>query len=154
MPSAPDHEVVEAEDGEAAVGLLEQQRFDVVLLDVMMPKMSCYEVLDWLKHHPVGDTTPVVMITSVDTEKGLIREAQGGAIDHVAKPFGYEQVKSAVEAALAMTPEQLRVQRDRLLGAAIIEASLAGDAPAKARGASKEEELPAKRRWFFGKRQR
>jgi DNA-binding response OmpR family regulator len=111
-----DCDVVEVQDGEQAVRVLEGDSFDLVLLDIMLPGLSGYDVLEWMKARSMD--VPVVVVTAMDAERGLIREARGGAIDHLSKPFGYEELMAVVERAFALSPEELRAQRARLIAAA------------------------------------
>ncbi|HSP47121.1 MAG TPA: response regulator transcription factor [Clostridiaceae bacterium] len=87
-----------AYDGEE--GLYEAQKdiYDLILLDIMMPEMNGYEVLDELRKE--GISTPVIFITAKDGLKDKIKGLKLGADDYVVKPFFREELLARIEAVL------------------------------------------------------
>ncbi|SET44498.1 response regulator transcription factor [[Clostridium] polysaccharolyticum] len=85
-----------AMDGLEAADLLESRSFDLVLLDIMIPKIDGYELLDYIK--PVG--TPVIMITAMGRVDDKIKGLKKGADDYIVKPFQIGEVLARVEAIL------------------------------------------------------
>jgi class 3 adenylate cyclase len=81
------HTIAHAADGEQALQMLRAGRFDLLLLDVLMPRMTGHEVLAALKSDPVLRHIPVIMITAFDDMDSLIGCIQGGAEDYLSKPF-------------------------------------------------------------------
>ncbi|MEW6157269.1 MAG: adenylate/guanylate cyclase domain-containing protein [Verrucomicrobiota bacterium] len=79
--------VTEAENGRRALELLREQTFDLVLLDIMMPEVDGYEVLEKLKASEAMRHIPVIMISALDDLKSLVRCIQRGADDYLTKPF-------------------------------------------------------------------
>ncbi len=78
-------QVLVAASGEAAVALLKRSRFELMLLDVHMPKMSGLEVLAAMKQ--IADAPPVLMVTA-DSQTATVREALSlGCAGYIAKPF-------------------------------------------------------------------
>ncbi|WP_269516034.1 response regulator transcription factor [Brevundimonas subvibrioides] len=78
-------QVAVAANGEAAIALLKRSRFDLMLLDVHMPRMSGLEVLAAMKK--IADAPPVLMVTA-DSQTATVREALSlGCSGYVAKPF-------------------------------------------------------------------
>ncbi|MEW5799142.1 MAG: sigma-54 dependent transcriptional regulator [Bacteroidota bacterium] len=87
-----------ANDGADAVNQLQQQPFDVVLLDVRMPRMSGMDVLRFIKeHHP---TTQVIMLSNYADVKTAIEATKLGAYDFVSKPYNREELFATVHRAL------------------------------------------------------
>ncbi len=80
-------EVVEAFDGVSALDLAAQERPDVVLLDIMMPLMSGYEVCEQLKSNPETRDIPVLCLTSAHTPEARAHGFKAGADEVVTKPF-------------------------------------------------------------------
>jgi CheY-like chemotaxis protein len=76
-----------ASNGREALQLLQTQPFDLVLLDIMMPEMNGYEVLERLKASAELRQLPVIMISAVDEMDSAIRCIELGAEDYLAKPF-------------------------------------------------------------------
>lgn len=95
-----EYEVTIAEDGDRALELIQQQAFSLVLLDVMMPNVSGYEVLERLKHDPATQHIPVIMISAVDDMDSVVRCIELGAEDYLFKPFNPVLLKARVEASL------------------------------------------------------
>ena len=79
--------VATAADGRQALELLAARPFDLVLLDVMMPDMNGYEVLETMKADPALRGIPVVMISALDEADSVARCIEIGAEDYLAKPF-------------------------------------------------------------------
>ena len=83
------HEVRTAADGEEALAAVEAERPDVMILDVMMPHLDGWGVLERLKAHADPDirTIPVVMLTALDTDHDQARGGIEGAVRYLTKPF-------------------------------------------------------------------
>jgi phosphoserine phosphatase RsbU/P len=93
-------DVTAATNVREALDLLAQQDFDLVLLDVMMPEMNGYEVLDRLKSDPRLRHLPVIMISAVDELESVVRCIKLGAEDYLAKPFNPVLLNARVGASL------------------------------------------------------
>jgi DNA-binding response OmpR family regulator len=90
--------VVCAEDGELALQAFHARRPDLVVLDVWLPRMDGWEVLDRLRQ--VDEAVPVIMLTSLDDESSKVRGLMGGADDFVVKPVGPGELMARVTAQL------------------------------------------------------
>ena len=95
-----EYDVVMAEDGEKALELLQMHAFDLVLLDIMMPKLSGYEVLEQIKKNPATQHLPVIMISAVDDLDSVVKCVEMGAEDYLFKPFNPVLLKARVSASL------------------------------------------------------
>jgi sigma-B regulation protein RsbU (phosphoserine phosphatase) len=89
-----------ADDGEAALELLRTQEFDIVLLDVMMPKVDGYQVLERLKAGGRLHDIPVIMISALNEIDSVVRCIELGAVDYLSKPFDPVLLKARVGASL------------------------------------------------------
>jgi adenylate cyclase len=94
------HHVRTAEDGSQALDLVRDASYDVVLLDVMMPKVDGYGVLEQLKGDPNLRHIPVVMVTSVDDIDSAVRCIELGADDYLSKPIDPVLLTARVNAGL------------------------------------------------------
>jgi adenylate cyclase len=94
------HHVRAAEDGSEALDLLRMESFDVVLLDVLMPNVDGYGVLEQLKGDPDLRHIPVVMVTSVDDIESAVRCIELGADDYLPKPIDPVLLTARVNAGL------------------------------------------------------
>ena len=89
-----------AADGQQALELLGKQRFDLVLLDVMMPGLNGYEVLERMRADSRLRHVPVIMISAVDEIDSVIRCIELGAEDYLSKPFNPTLLRARVGASL------------------------------------------------------
>ncbi|WP_163559507.1 response regulator [Halomonas sp. NO4] len=94
-------EVITAEDGEAALAAVGDSTPDLVLLDISLPGISGFDVLEQLRGDPHHRRLPIIMLTAhgreVEREKGLAL----GADDYVTKPFSTQALVEKVKALLA-----------------------------------------------------
>jgi adenylate cyclase len=116
------HVVVEAESGEQALRLVEEEAFDLILLDILMPGMSGYEVLERLKGDPRHRDVPVIMISALDEIDSVVRCIEAGAEDYLPKPFDPVLLRARINASLEKKRlrdreksimEQLRIEKER-----------------------------------------
>ena len=85
-------EVRVAYNGPSALASVEQQRPDLVLLDVMMPQMSGMEVLDRLRANPATAGVPVILVTAKDQDEDILAGYKYGADYYITKPFSAKQL--------------------------------------------------------------
>ncbi|HYH41184.1 MAG TPA: SpoIIE family protein phosphatase [Burkholderiales bacterium] len=93
-------DVVTAVNGREALEVLESGGFDLVLLDVMMPELTGYEVLERLNAHPKLRDLPVIMISANDELESVVRCIKLGAEDYLSKPFNPVLLNARVGATL------------------------------------------------------
>ena len=92
------YEVSAAADGEKAMRLYETKKPDLVLLDIMIPEKSGYEVCKEIRRE--DPTTPIVMLTAKSQEVDKVVGLEIGADDYIVKPFGVNELLARVRAAL------------------------------------------------------
>ena len=85
-------EVRVAYNGPSALASVEQQRPDLVLLDVMMPQMSGIQVLDRLRANPATAGVPVILVTAKDQDEDILAGYKYGADYYITKPFSAKQL--------------------------------------------------------------
>ena len=89
-----------AENGRQALEKLRARRFDLVLLDVIMPEMGGYHVLEKMKQDPLLRHLPVIMISALDDLEMLARCIQKGAEDYLSKPFDAVLLRARIGSSL------------------------------------------------------
>jgi phosphoserine phosphatase RsbU/P len=89
-----------ANDGEEAIAILKQKPFDLVLLDVMMPKVDGYQVLSWMKGANLLNDLPVIMISALNEVESVVRCIELGALDYLMKPFNPVLLKARITSSL------------------------------------------------------
>lgn len=96
MLEAEDYEVVLAEDGKQGVDILDNEprplRFDLIILDVVMPGMNGLDVLTRLKLHSHTQSIPVLMLTGEDKASDIMAGYSVGADYYITKPFTRQQL--------------------------------------------------------------
>jgi twitching motility two-component system response regulator PilG len=93
--------VITATDGFEALSMIADHQPDLILLDIMMPRLDGYQTCALIKHHRVFRHTPVVMLSSKD---GLFDRARGrvvGSDNYITKPFTREELLSVIEQHVA-----------------------------------------------------
>src|SRR6266496_3526328 len=104
-------------NGEGALRIVQNNRPDLILLDIMMPGMDGYEVCRRLKTNPATRDIPVMFLTALDQVQNKTSAFEAGGADYVTKPFEILEVQARVESLLrakaftdAMTDYQRRLE--------------------------------------------
>lgn len=113
--STTDHQLDYAEDGEKALELIKKTSPELVILDVMMPRMDGFMVLKQMRVAGLRDSTKVLMVTAKSSEADWVRGYKLGADCYITKPFEPDEIQHAVEDLLAMTKDGLRERREQEL---------------------------------------
>jgi len=101
-----------AKDGARALELANKERPDLVLLDVMMPGMSGYEVCAALKANPLTAPIPVVFVTALSDTADELEGFEAGAVDYITKPISPPVVRARVRTHLSLVRmEELKASR-------------------------------------------
>ncbi|WP_312512816.1 two-component system response regulator [Massilia sp.] len=101
-----------AKDGARALELARQEQPDLVLLDVMMPGMSGYEVCAALKANPATASVPVIFVTALTETDDEVEGFEAGAVDYITKPVSPPVVRARVRTHLSLVRmEELRASR-------------------------------------------
>src|ERR1700757_495720 len=96
------HTVVCAGDGNEGLDLARNYEFDVIILDVMMPKLNGYQVAQRLRGERIA--TPLLMLTAKDAIPDLVRGLDSGADDYLTKPFAFEELLARLRAVKRRAP--------------------------------------------------
>ncbi len=95
------YQVIVAGDGEAALEAATRESPDLILLDIMMPKIDGLEVCRRIRQ--AGFTIPILMLTAKSQEIDVVRGLEVGADDYITKPFSIRELLARVKAALRRT---------------------------------------------------
>jgi DNA-binding response OmpR family regulator len=96
------YRVFQARDGQQGKQLVYQHHPDLVILDMMMPRMGGYPVLEHFKGKT--DAPPIIMITANEGSRHKAYAEYLGVVDYIRKPFAMERLLEAVEKGLSSTP--------------------------------------------------
>lgn len=100
--------LIVAINGVEALELIEEQKPDLILLDIMMPEMDGYDVLKKLKEDPILNHIPVILLSAITDSDSKAKGFTLGAVDYVTKPFEIVEVKERVKT-------QIRLEEARLV---------------------------------------
>ena len=98
-----------AADGETALRRIEEERFDLVLLDVMMPVMDGWGVLQGLSSDPGAPR--VIVVSAKSADRDIARALQAGAADYVTKPFSPVDLSGLIQRVVNYTADELVAHR-------------------------------------------
>lgn len=96
------YNIATAEDGVEALQRFQESHPDLVLLDIMLPRMDGYEVCSHIRQD-FHSTVPVVMLSSLDSPLDMERSREAGATDHIAKPFDRDQLLNVISGYLGVS---------------------------------------------------
>ncbi len=105
-----EYDVLTALNGQEAIDQVKRYMPDLILLDVMMPDMSGFEVCKIIKDDAQSADIPIIFLTALDTHDGQLEGLELGAIDYLTKPIKFQLLKLRVRNHIAMIE-----QRDQLL---------------------------------------
>lgn len=119
MLNAKGHTVEQAADGMAALAMLQESAFDMVITDIKMPRMDGMELLQEIQERKMA--VPVVIITAFATVESAVKAMRKGAVDYITKPFEEERILLAVERTLNVSRlmienVKLKTELDRASG--------------------------------------
>jgi len=108
-----DYQILMARDGEETLQVVREQQPDLILLDIMMPRMSGYEVCEQLKADPEFSGIPVLIVTALNEMGDIEKAVAAGCDDFLTKPVNQLELKTRVRSLLKVS--HLTSERDRLL---------------------------------------
>ncbi|ACL65735.1 response regulator receiver modulated diguanylate cyclase [Anaeromyxobacter dehalogenans 2CP-1] len=123
---APEYEVASASDGQEALDLARAEHPDLVLLDIGMPRLDGFEVLQRLRQDPATADIPVIFVSGRGDDAVKVRSLDLGAVDYLQKPFSERELRARVERTLRLVRSQIALrelaQTDALTGLANLRA--------------------------------
>ncbi len=107
------YEILMANDGQQTMQLVDQHQPDLILLDIMMPRMSGYEVCSQIKSDPARRGILVLMVTALNEAGDIEKAVNAGCDDFLTKPVNRLELRTRVRSLLRV--RHLANERDRLL---------------------------------------
>lgn len=95
-----DYNITEATNGQEAIDIASREKFDLILMDIMMPGVDGYTACNAIKSNPATKDVPIVMLTAIDYGLNRKLAENVGASGYITKPFGIEELKKAIERVL------------------------------------------------------
>ena len=132
------YNTLEAYDGESGLAMAREKKPDLILLDVMMPKMMGFDVCRALRAE--GDNVPVIILTAREEEEDKILGLEIGADDYITKPFSMRELMARVKANIrrrdldyGVRPKGELLQEPQCFPSYCKKLPLSGELPSKAR---------------------
>ncbi|MDE1889495.1 MAG: response regulator [Planctomycetota bacterium] len=113
--TAVEYDVIEAYDGNEALEKARTENPDLILLDIMMPKLTGYEVCQRLRADGATKNIPIIMITALHEMDDRIKGIEAGADDFVSKPFNKTELLARVKSLLQMKHEAVKKDETTIL---------------------------------------
>ena len=98
------YEVIETDNGKASVHIFQEQHFDLLILDVMLPEMNGFEICEQVRLS--NTTVPIIFLTAKDTPQDRVAGLKKGADDYLTKPFNLEELLLRVQNLLKRSNKQ------------------------------------------------
>ena len=110
------YNVESATNGQKALDMIQSKKFDLILLDIIMPEIDGFEVCNQIKQNPETKDIPVIFITSVDETESVIKGIELGAVDFIKKPFNTGELLARINTHLQLkyAREQLEAKSEQL----------------------------------------
>lgn len=111
------YKIITATSGTAALNQVEKENPDLLLLDIMMPDISGYEVATRLKENPKYREIPILFISALNSMEDIVKGFKYGAEDYITKPFNKEELNTRIrhQVALIASKREIISQNERLL---------------------------------------
>jgi CheY-like chemotaxis protein len=100
-----------ATDGRQALGMIPENDFDLILLDIMMPRMDGYEVCQRLKKMPAKSDIPVIFLTARTEAVDIVKGFEVGAVDYVTKPFNAPELLARVRTHIELRRARVTIDQ-------------------------------------------
>jgi diguanylate cyclase (GGDEF)-like protein/PAS domain S-box-containing protein len=109
-----DYDIIPAPCAEEAFSILAEQPVDLVLLDIMLPRINGFEVCEQLKANPRTHDIPIIFITALEDEKSIEKAYTLGAYDYVTKPFRPRELRARVQTQLTLYRQYQKLTQKNL----------------------------------------
>jgi len=101
-----EHEVLLAEHGQQCLDILRSERVDLLVLDIMMPGLSGFDVLEAMGREGRLEDTPVIVLSAKTSPKSIVRGLELGAVDYLGKPFQREELRCRIRTQLKIVEQR------------------------------------------------
>jgi phosphate regulon transcriptional regulator PhoB len=112
--------VTTASDGEQALNKIRKEKFDLVVLDLMLPGIQGVELCRMIRSDPRTSATPIIMLTAKGEEVDRVIGLESGADDYMTKPFSSRELSARIKAVLRRTGEKATTEKAISIGKLLI----------------------------------
>ncbi|MDR0971151.1 MAG: hybrid sensor histidine kinase/response regulator [Bacteroidales bacterium] len=104
------YKVLEASNGKECLEVFHQQKPDLILLDIMMPIMNGYEVMEAIRGGDFYNDVTIIFITALDNKSDVIKGLKAGANDYISKPFNGEELEVRVKHQISLVAAKRKIE--------------------------------------------
>ncbi len=104
------YQVFEACDGKQALNLFEEHKPDLILLDIMMPILNGYQVMEAIRNGTTNPEVAIILITALDNKDDIVKGFNAGANDYISKPFNNEELEARVKHQISLTAAKKEIE--------------------------------------------
>ena len=104
MLQAKGYEIISAYDGEEGLKLAKEEKPDLIILDVMMPKINGYKICRLLKYDAKYKNIPIIMVTARSQDNDKLIGEETGANEYITKPFEFSDVLNVINTQISIKP--------------------------------------------------
>lgn len=97
-----DFQIIEAFDGKQALEMFEEHKPDLILLDIMMPILDGYQVLEKIRNGDINTDVSVILITALDNKEEVVKGFSAGANDYISKPFNNKELEARIRHQISL----------------------------------------------------
>lgn len=118
--------ILTAYDGLSCISIAENEKPDLILLDVMMPGLSGFDVCERLLKNPATNSIPVILVTALTDVEDIKRGLQAGAFDYVKKPYNRAELIARINSALRFSDTQkmlIEIEKVKTYAATVLTAN-------------------------------
>ncbi len=109
--SKENYQIAYAQSGEQALSITHHQKFDLILLDIMMPEMDGFEVCKVLKENPQSSDTPIIFLTAKADMNSIVKGFTVGGQDYITKPFNASELLARTETHIQLHEQKIELAR-------------------------------------------
>ena len=107
-----DFRVTRTPDGESCLKVLREKPIDLLLLDIMMPRVSGFDVLKQMKDEGLLEHTPVIVLSAKKSPESIVKGLKLGAVDYLGKPFHKEELHTRIRAHIKIKEQKQSLQKE------------------------------------------
>lgn len=104
------YQVLEASNGKQALEMFEEYNPDLILLDIMMPILNGYQVMEAIRNGTTNPEVAIILITALDNKDDIVKGFNAGANDYISKPFNNEELEARVKHQISLTAAKKEIE--------------------------------------------
>ncbi len=106
-----DFQIIEAFDGKQALEMFEAHKPDLILLDIMMPILDGYQVLEKIRTGSINTDVSVILITALDNKEEVVKGFSAGANDYISKPFNNKELEARIRHQISLIAAKQEIDK-------------------------------------------